>query len=142
VLARAIDAATLPARGISPSYLRPPSSGAGRRDLSLLPPPSFVGRRDQPRRKREDSESLSPPYLSVPCGPGRYLSPISAPPLGEQPLASLRSFALTMGGCAHILWWFTTSTFECFDEEDISTKSSTSQASARLQASDADPSRS
>ncbi len=30
----------------------------GSRDLSLLPAPSFVGRRNQPRRKREDSRSL------------------------------------------------------------------------------------
>jgi len=49
--------------------------------------------------------------------------------------------ALTTGGSAHILWWFTTSTLECFYEEDLSTKSSTSQASARLQESDANPSR-
>src|SRR5690606_36433866 len=39
------------AERLSPTALNLPA----REDVSLLPPPSFVGRRDQPWRKREDS---------------------------------------------------------------------------------------
>jgi len=93
-----------------------------------------------------------PPFGSASGGTAarcaRWLFPHSAPPLGERrhpgsPLAALRGdwMALTSRASAHILWWFTTSTLECFYEEDLSTKSSASQASARLQESDANPSR-
>jgi hypothetical protein len=47
------------------------------RDLSLLPPPSFVGRRDQPRRKREDSRKRE--YLDT-CRKGGAFPP-TAPDL-------------------------------------------------------------
>ncbi len=42
-------------RAIPPTALELSARG----DLSLLPPPSFVGRRNQPRHKREDSRKGS-----------------------------------------------------------------------------------